>query len=195
MKENSLAKRYASGLIKTLENEKEYSLVKSELEEFATLLDSLDDLKAGMQTMLFSKNQKLEVLDSIREKTKFSDKTTAFLKEAIEENRLMYLEIMIAALENLWFEKSGIEKLKVFSAVQLTKTLEKKLIANLEKAFNKKIIIDAEVDGSLIAGLKIQRGSVYYDFSIEGNLKKLKEALLADDSVENLFEETSAGEQ
>lgn len=195
MKENSLAKRYAAGLIKTLENEKEYRQVKTELEEFANLFNSIDDLKAGMQTMLFSKIQKLEVLDSIQEKTKFSDKTVRFLKEAIEENRLMYLDIMIEMLENLWFEKNGIEKLKVYSAVKMTAALQKKLTANLEKAFNKKIIIEPDIDPTLIAGIKIQRGSVYYDFSIEGNLKKLKEALLADDSMDKIFKEASAGEQ
>ena len=57
------------------------------------------------------------------------------------------------------------------------------LIKNLEESFNKKIIIEKEVDPSLIAGIKIQRGLVYYDFSIQGNLKKLKEALVADESL------------
>jgi F0F1-type ATP synthase delta subunit len=39
------------------------------------------------------------------------------------------------------------------------------------------------IDPSLIAGLKVQRGSVFYDFSIQGNLKKLKDALLTDNQM------------
>lgn len=195
MKENSLAKRYAAGLLKTLENEDEYRQIKHELEEFAKMLKSIDSLRAGMQTMLFSKSQKIDVLNAIQEKTKFTPKTISFLHEAIEENRLMYLDLMINAFEDLWFEKNGIEKLKVFSAIPIPAKLEKKLTINLEKAFDKKIIIETDVDPTLIAGIKIQRGLVFYDFSIEGNLKKLKEALLADDSHHGIILKTSAGEQ
>lgn len=183
MRENSIAKRYASGLIKTLKSEKEYQDIKKELEEFLVLLNSIEDFKAGMETLLFSKKQKREILDSLRQKIKLNEKTYRFLLELMEENRLVFLDTMIQLLEELWFEKNGIEKLKVYSAVPIIEKLENKLIKNLEESFNKKIIIEKKVDPSLIAGIKIQRGLVYYDFSIQGNLKKLKEALVADESL------------
>lgn len=195
MKENSLAKRYASGLIKTLKDEKEYQDVKKELEQFLELLNSIDEFKAGMETLLFSNTQKKEVLDSINQKIKFKDKTYKFLLTVMDENRLVYLDAILNMLEELWFDKSGIEKLKVFSAVPLNAKLEKKLIQNLEKAFDKSIVLEKEIDESLIAGIKIQRGLVYYDFSIEGNLKKLKQALLTDDVITApAAEKKSAGE-
>jgi len=183
LRENSIAKRYASGLIKTLKSEKEYQDIKKELEEFLVLLNSIEDFKAGMETLLFSKKQKREILDSLRQKIKLNEKTYRFLLELMEENRLVFLDTMIQLLEELWFEKNGIEKLKVYSAVPIIEKLENKLIKNLEESFNKKIIIEKKVDPSLIAGIKIQRGLVYYDFSIQGNLKKLKEALVADESL------------
>ena len=182
MKESSLAKRYAAGLIKTLADEKEYLTVKEELEQFLYLLNNIDQFKAGMETLLFSNSQKKEVLDALHEKIRFSDKTYRFLLTVLDENRLLYLDVMVQLLEELWFEKNNVEKLKVYSAIPLSDTLEKKLVVNLEKAFKKTIILDKEVDSSLIAGIKIKRGLVYYDFSIQGNLKKLKEALLSDDS-------------
>lgn len=178
LKENSLAKRYASGLIKTVDSEKEYREIKKELEEFLQLLNSIEELKAGMETLLFSKRQKKDILDSLQQKIKFKEKTYRFLLEVLEENRLVFLDVMIQMLEELWFEKNNIEKMKVFSAIPLSAALERKLIKNLEKSFNKKIVLEKERAPSLIAGIKIQRGLVYYDFSIQGNLKKLKEALV-----------------
>jgi F0F1-type ATP synthase delta subunit len=65
----------------------------------------------------------------------------------------------------------------------LSEKLENRLKKNLEKSFDKKIVIDKEIDPSLIAGIKIQRGSIFYDFSIEGNLKKLKDAILTEVDV------------
>lgn len=180
MKENSLAKRYALGLIKTIKDEKEYLKIKGELEKFLILLVNNEEFKAGMETFLFSKKQKRELLDSINREVKYSEKTFNLLLAMIDENRLVILGLVIRLLEELWFEKNGIEKLKVHSAVALSEQLEKKLVKNLEKSFAKKIVIEKEVDDSLIAGFKIQRGSIFYDFSIKGNLKKLKDTILTE---------------
>jgi len=189
LKESRIARRYAEGLIKTLADENEYLTIRRELQEFLNMLKSIDEFRAGMETPLFSKSQKKEILDSIHQKITFTKKTYRFLLTVVEENRLIFLDAIIQLLEKLWFEKNGIEKLQVFSAIPLSAKLEKQLIENLEAAFDKKIVIEKEIDPSLIAGIKIQRGLVFYDFSIEGNLKKLKEALLADE----FLTEVSAG--
>lgn len=178
MKTNNVARRYASGLIKSIDNQKEYDIVRRELVEFQALVDSNADLKSGMNTMLFSKKQKLEMLTAIHQKTEMAEKTFNFLNAVIEANRLVFLPSIIDVMESLWFQKNDIEKLTVYSAVPLESAAEKKLVAKLEKSFGKKIILDKEIDPSLIAGIKIQKGSVFYDFSIQGNLKKLKEALI-----------------
>ena len=182
MKETSAAKRYAAGLIKTLTSEQEYREIKKELETFLEVLNRSEEFKTGMGTMLFSKSQKKEILDTFNQQIRFNKKTFQFLRTLLEENRLIVLDSIIMILEDLWFEKNGIEKLKVFSAVPLGPVQENKLIKNLEAAFKKRIVIEKQVDPSMIAGLKIQRGHVFYDFSIEGNLKKLKETLVAGDS-------------
>lgn len=180
MKENSVAKRYASGLVKAIENDTEYREIRNELNQFLSLLKSSDQFKAGMETFLLSKRQKKEVLDDIRDKAKLRDKSYQFLLTIVDENRLTFLESILQLMEDLWFEKSGIERIKVFSVIPLTPIMEARLQKKLETAFDKKIVLEKGIDPSLIAGIKIQRGLIYYDFSIEGNLKKLKEALMAE---------------
>jgi len=182
-KESRAAKRYALGLVKTLGSESEYRLVKRELEAFLELLNRIDEFKAGMETFLFTKKQKKEILDSLHQELKFQEKTYRFLWTVLEESRMVCLDSIIRLLEELWFEKNGIEKLTVFSVVPLTPKLENKLKRNLEAAFKKKVALEKAIDRSLIAGIKIQRGHVFYDFSIQGNLRKLREALAADDSI------------
>lgn len=180
MRENSLAKRYARALIKTVEDETEYLAVKEELEAFRRILAENTEFKAGMETLLFSKQQKREIIESLNKNIKFREKTLNFLLALVDENRFVVLDGIIQLLEELWFEANGIEKLNVYTAVALTTKLEKKLIESLETAFKKKIIIDTEIDPSLIGGLKVRRGLVFYDYSIAGNLKKLRDALLTD---------------
>jgi F-type H+-transporting ATPase subunit delta len=189
LREDSIAKRYAGALVKSVKDEREYQGIKKELEEFQNLLEVNVQFKAGMETLLFSKNQKRDVLDTINKKIKFKEKTFNFILSLVDENRVMVLDTILRLMEDLWFEKNGIERLKVYSAVALSAKLEKQLKKKLEDSFNKKIVIDKEIDPSLIAGIKIRRGLIFYDFSIEGNLKKLKDALLTDIDVN-----ASAGE-
>jgi len=177
VKGNSLAKRYAKAVIGIIDDEKDYKKFKDELEIFNELLKSNDEFKSGMETSLFSKQQKIELFDSIKSKTDFGDKTVNFIMELIDANRLSVIESIIESIENLWFEKTGVEKYTVYSAIELSNKLEKKLLTHLEKKLNKKIVLEKEIDRSLIAGLKLKKGSIYYDFSIDGNLKKLYETL------------------
>ena len=74
MRENSLAKRYAKGLIKTIQNEKEYIVVKKELERFLKILNDNSELKAGLETLLFTKKQKAYIINLINKKVKFHEK-------------------------------------------------------------------------------------------------------------------------
>jgi F-type H+-transporting ATPase subunit delta len=184
LRESSVAKRYARALIKAIKDESEYLEIKKELETFSGLLKQNPEFKAGMETFLFPKPRKKELLETIRKETKSSEKTHHFLLTLVEENRMMLLDIILQLLETQWLEANGIEKLKVYSAVALSDKLEKKLITGLEKSFAMKIKIEKEIDPSLVAGIKVQRGSIFYDFSIAGNLRKFKDAMLTSTGAE-----------
>jgi len=161
-----------------MKEETEYRSTKKELEFFLSLMDLNEDFKIGLQTLLFNKSQKLELINFVNDKAKFNQKTVNFLLTLIEENRLVYLDQILLSMEHLWNEMNGIQSLVVHSAIPINNELENKLILSLERAFKKKIKLDKRIDDSLIAGIKIQKGSVFYDFSIAGNLVKLKNALI-----------------
>lgn len=180
MEESSLARRYAMGLIKTISNDSQYKIIRAELQVFESLLNTNEEFKAGMETSLFSRMQKQEMLKMIQERLRLKERTFHFLEVVTEENRMEYLSSMIEALETCWFERINLEKIKVFSAIPLKPKLQKQLTQTLEKSLQKKISLDMEVDPSLIAGIKIQRGTTYYDFSIAGNLAKLRRVMVED---------------
>jgi len=186
MRESIVAKRYARALVQTLENEDEYKTIKSELNTFLKLLDRNENLKSGMETLLLSRKQKMEVLESIKKELGFREKTFNFLLAILDENRMIFFDTIVPYVEQFWFDRQGIEKLKVFSAIRLNPEQEERLAKQLEKSLKKKIVIENEKDPDLIAGIKIQRGLVFYDFSIQGNLKKLKDSI-TDVSVAETF--------
>ena len=177
MKLSMVAKRYAKAMSESICYDDEYRIIKGQLELMSELLAANPTFKSGMETLLLSKKQKLELLDSISDRLNLNPKNRNFLNYLVEENRMMFLDQIIDYLEEFWFLKKGVEKLTVFSAILLDDRQQKELVRQLEQSFKKKVIIENRLDPSVIGGIKIQKGSTYYDFSIEGNLKKLREML------------------
>lgn len=177
MKGSTVSKRYARALVESISHEPEYRDIRQQLQHFIDILNANPTFKSGMETFLLSKKQKNEVLETLKSSLNLHEKTYNFLLAVIEENRMSYIRDIFRIFEELWLEKNGFEKVKVFSVIELNRDQQEKLAVQLENAIQKKIIIDNEIDPSLIAGIKIKRGSIFYDFSIEGNLNKLRETL------------------
>jgi F-type H+-transporting ATPase subunit delta len=178
MKESNLARRYGKALVASLADDQEYAAITTELGRFRELLSGDESLKVSMETQLISGERKGELLDLISRKLGLSSKACSFLSVVIAENRLSILDQIVEQSENVWYEKLGIDKMTVFSPVPLDAGQEKKLKRNLEKSFHRKLILKNETDPSLLAGLRIQYGSESFDFSLKGNLEKLRERLV-----------------
>jgi len=179
----SLTRKYTKALTDSLSDGKEYGEIKGELERFFEFLKSDQRIKAGLETMLFSFSQKIKVLDIYNSKAVLNKKTYNFLRTLTENNRMSYLDDILEIIEDLWYESRGIEKFILFSAINIDDEQEERLQAKLKKALDKEVVFEKRVDPSLLAGIKLMRGSIYYDFSVEGNLKKLRESLISEDSI------------
>ena len=180
MKESSLVKRYAKALVLTVANESEFKRITAELNDVLALLAADDKLKTGMATFMISQPEKIKALNIIKDKMNLHDKSFRFLLTVAAENRFAYLEQIVRQLPDAWCNVHGVEKITVFSAVELNAGQRKRLLGNLEKALQKKIMLYYKVEPVLIAGISLQRGSLRYDYSLAGRLKKLRESLVGE---------------
>jgi F-type H+-transporting ATPase subunit delta len=180
MKESSLVRRYAKALVLAMDDEAEFQRVQGELAGFLKLLAADERLKVGLATSLISPSEKSKALDIVNTEMKLQAKTFQFLQTVASENRMAYLEQMVGQLPDAWYVARGIEKISVFSAVELADGQKDRLRGNLEKALSRKVALEFRLDPELIAGICIDRGAVQYDFSLRGSLKKLRETLVGE---------------
>lgn len=180
MKESSLVKRYAKALVLAMENQGEFDRVSAELHDFLALLAADEKLQAGLATFLISQAEKIEVLDIVNAKMGLHAKTMQFLLTVAAENRLAYLDQMVRQLPDAWYAERGIEKIIVSSAVELAAGQKERLLDKLEKALAGEVALEYRLEPDLIAGISLSRGSVQYDFSLSGSLKKLRETLVGE---------------
>ncbi|MCU0237460.1 MAG: ATP synthase F1 subunit delta [Acidobacteria bacterium] len=180
MKESSLVKRYAKALVLAMADEAEFRRVRGELLGFMELLASDERLKIGLATSLISPAEKARALEIVSAKMGLHDKTLQFLLTVAAENRMAYLAAMVQALEQAWYEARGIEIVTVDSVVELSSGQKERLRGNLRRALAGEVALQFRLDPELVAGIRIGRGSVQYDFSLAGSLKKLRETLVGE---------------
>jgi F-type H+-transporting ATPase subunit delta len=180
MKESSLVKRYAKGLVLSVTNESEFERINAELNDVLALLAADDKLKIGMATFMIPQPEKIKALKIIKDKMKLHDKTFRFLLTVADESRFAYLEQIVRQLPDAWCDVHGVEKITVFSVMELDGVQKERLQNNLKKALHKPISLQFRTDPDLIAGISLQRGSLCYDYSLAGNLKKLRESLVGE---------------
>jgi ATP synthase F1 delta subunit len=180
MKESSLVKRYAKALVLTVADESEFNRVSADLGAVLDLLAADDKLKIGMATFMIPLPEKIKALKIISDKMGLHVKSFHFLLAVVTENRFAYLEQIVRQLPDAWCNVHGVEKITVFSAMELDGRQKERLLGNLKKALHKPISLQFRTDPGLIAGISLQRGSLRYDYSLAGRLQKLREALVGE---------------
>ena len=180
MKESSLVRRYAKALVLTLDDESEFKRIVDDLNAVLSLLAADEKLRIGLATFMISQPEKIAALNIIKDKMNLHDKTFRFLLTVADENRFAFLEQIVQQLPDAWCHVHGVEKITVFSAIELDGAQKERLLGNLKQALKKPVNLQYRIDPALIAGISLQRGSLRYDFSLAGNLKKLRESLVGE---------------
>ncbi len=180
MKESSLVRRYARALVLAVADEAEFRRVQADLAAFLKLLASDRGLRLGLETALVSAAEKKQALEIAAAGLGLGGKTLKFLQTVAAESRMAHLQAIVEGLEEAWFVAHGIERVEVASAVELSPPQRQRLRRNLEQALGRPVAMTFRLDPELIAGLRLARGSVRYDFSLAGSLQKLRQELAGD---------------
>lgn len=177
MKNQILIKRYTHGLVNALEDDAEFRRVGGDLEGFAGLASSKEDLRLALANPFLNVRKRASIVEEILGLMACHEKTKRFLGLLVEHGRLDLLEEIRAALPQAWNEKRGVMTYAAVSAVPMTDAQKDRLKAALERLEKKPVSIVARIDPGIIGGLAVMKGNIVYDASIEGDLLKLKEKI------------------
>ena len=100
-----------------------------------------------------------------------------FLGLVAERGRADHLPEIIAAYRVLVDAELGRARAHVRTAVALTDAEKQQLSARLERALGKRIIVEEQVDASLLGGFVAQVGSLILDGSLDGQLGRMRQRL------------------
>jgi len=171
---NQAADRYAEALYELASEAKSVDAVEKDLAALRAMLRDSEDLRRVAASPLIDARDKANALAALADKAGFSGLTRRFLGAAALNRRAGSLKDMIAAFEARAARERGAARARLVSAEDLDEAALDHVRASLKKALGRDIEIDAKVDPSLIAGLKVQVGSRLFDSSLRTRLERLR---------------------
>jgi F-type H+-transporting ATPase subunit delta len=152
--------------------------VLENLRGVAGLIDNSPNLKTALLSPAVSPSRKRAVVGRLMDTMGVAKAVRNLIFVVIDHRRVMQLDSIVDAYENLLDERLGFVRADVSSARELNATQRASLEAELSRLANKKAKAAYAIDPALIGGVMARVGSIVYDGSVRGELARLKVKLL-----------------
>lgn len=172
-----LDRRYALALYEVAEEKNKVEEFLKDLRTICDLIENNKDFYEVIKHPQISTKKKKQTFINIF-KGKIDDELLSFLLILIEKDRILFLREKLREMEKINLEKNNTLLAKVKTAVPLLDDELNELKENLRKKYNKKIIITAEVDKSLLGGVYVRVGNDVIDGTVKSKLNEIKDLML-----------------
>lgn len=175
-----LDRRYALAIYNIAEEKEKVKEYLEEFREVVKLIKNDPKLLEIVEHPEVSTTAKEKIFTDIF-KGRVDDDIFSYLMILIQKDRIMSIENNFKEFENIYLEKNNTVVAKVKTVIPLKPDEEKELINKLEKKFNKKVLIKAELDSSIIGGVYVDIDNEVIDGTIKSKLSEMKKIMLKRD--------------
>ena len=173
----SLAGRYATALFELARDENQLSSVADSLLSLKQALAESEDFRQLTTSPLVTREEGARAAAAAAGAMNLDPITTNFLGVLAQNHRLPQLGNVIRAFTMLLADYRGETTAEVTSAHPLTDDQVSALRSNLKERLNREVVVDLNVDPSILGGLVVKVGSQMIDGSIRTKLNNLALAM------------------
>jgi len=166
--------RYATALFDLAQESDTVSQVSADLDDFAAMLDSSEDLTRLVRSPVFGAREQVAALSMLFAQAGIRSIAANFIKLAAKNRRLFAVRQMIGAYRSLVSASRGEIAAEVVSAEKLSAAQLAKLKAELKVSVGSDVELASIVDPSILGGLIVKVGSRMVDNSLRTKLQNLK---------------------
>jgi F-type H+-transporting ATPase subunit delta len=175
-----VAKRYAKALVAVAREHGRLTETGEQLTRVAQLIDDMHDLKSLLYNPAISRHFKADLLTDLCQRLGVGTLEANFVRTLLEKGRLPEMPQIVALYEVLAEEAENRLRVRVKSAFPLSPALQEEVRLRFAHYTSKDIVIDQEIDPTLIGGIVAQMGSLVLDGSIRNELARLRAELVGD---------------
>ncbi len=172
MNESRAALRYAKATLNLAVEQKVTDAIESDMRSIVQTISDSDELKEMIVSPILEGSSKKQVLLAIFKN--FNNITKELFALLVSKKRIDLLSDVAAKYIALNEDLKGENVAMVTTAVPLTRSLEKKILSQIEKITTNKITLENQIDESIIGGFILRIGDLQYNASISNKLNNLK---------------------
>jgi F-type H+-transporting ATPase subunit delta len=174
-KNTALVQRFGKALWQLATAQNQADIIDAELRQLAASLAASPDLQSLIQSPLFRREQQQRALDTILATANASPLLRQFIGTLAMAKRLPLLPEIAADFSRRLSESRGEIIAELRSAHPLSADQERGLQRQLGAMLgDKKIILQTQIDPSLLGGLSVRIGSQLWDASLRSKLNGLQ---------------------
>jgi F-type H+-transporting ATPase subunit delta len=174
----SVARRYARALFQIGVDAGTFEALGQELADLAALFDESVELRQTLENPVFKPGEKRAILEKLLPRVTPSITVQRFALLLLERGRIRALPAIARAYRGMVDQHSGRVRATVTSAQPLGAAELDRVRRALEQRTQKKVMLESQVDPSLIGGLVARVGDLVLDGSVRTQLATLREKLL-----------------
>ena len=172
-----LDKRYALALYQVAEEKGKVEEYLDELRMICNLIDEYEDFKQVIKHPQISTVRKKQAFINIF-RGKIDDDLLSFLLILIEKDRIKYIKEKLNQMEKIHLERKNTLIAEVKTAVPMLESEKQALKEKLQQQYDKNIIMNNEVDKSILGGVFVRVGNDVIDGTVKSKLDELKKIIL-----------------
>lgn len=172
-----LARRYSKALIDLAQEQGVVAEVGEDLAKIAEVFYDNHDLTNAFSDPTISTQVKGEILKKVLEKSNIQNLTLKFLQILLDKHRILGVREINQTYMEYADRLANRIRARVVSAFPLDKGEEKNVRATLARKSGKEVVVELEVDESLLGGMVAYMGGQVYDGSLSNQLHQVKESL------------------
>lgn len=173
-----VARRYAKALIELGGEQGNLDALVKEISDVAEAIEGSAELRNLIENPEIARTARKAVLAEVAQRLGASQTTRNTIALLADNGRLRILPALARELRREADERAGVLRAHVRSAQQLSEGYVQKLQQALEQRFKRKVVIDREVDPTLLAGVVTRVGDTIIDGSLKARLDELRVQLL-----------------
>lgn len=170
--------RYAQALFELCRDNEKIDSVHRDLKHIAQVIEGSTGFALFLQNPTIPSPKRQEILEHLF-KGRLEPITYRYIFFLEQKNRLPLLKAICQKFEDLYRGWKGIEKVKIFSRVELSSHQLETICHHLRLKFKKHFEPQCTINTFLIGGIKIQIGDWIYDYSFQTQLERFKKGLIS----------------
>lgn len=175
-----VARRYAQALLDIGVDRDNYTDLRDQLDDLVAIYEASKPFRTALLNPSIRLDERRSVVRALAKTRGWDQMLVNFSLLLLDNDRFRLAPTIAREFGKMVDEKSGNVRARVTSAVELSDTQKKGLKVALGEITGKEVLLETDVDESLLGGAVARIGSMVYDGSVKSQIERLRDSILAE---------------